>query len=171
MRHRILALLAFGAALLVPGLAVAATPAVTTTKVNLRAGPGTNYPAVTVLPAGAGITAYGCLPDYSWCDVGWGAARGWIAASYMQTVYRGNPVVVTAGVATAVGIGVVAYNRAYWDRYYAGRSWYGGWNNYYGRGVTTSGAVACGQRGCAGTRAVTGPYGNTVRRSGAVRRY
>jgi len=177
VRNLFLALAAFGAVLTAPVLAEAATTAVTTSNVNLRAGPGTNYPSVAVVPAGTRIATYGCLADYSWCDVGLGAARGWIAAPYIQMVYGGNPVAVTAAVATAVGVGVVAYNRAYWDRYYVGQPWYGRWGSYYGRGgpvygrgVTTSGAVACGDRGCAGKRTVTGPRGNSATRGGVWRR-
>lgn len=172
IRTALCAALALAAIVLVaPADASAAQSAVTTTKVNLRAGPGTNYPAVTVLPPGSPIVTYGCLADYSWCDVAWGGSRGWIAASYIKVVYQGQPVVLTPLVAPAVGLTVVAFNRAYWDRYYVGRPWYGSWNNYYRGGVSTSGAVACGQRGCAGARSVTGPRGNTAVRGGVVRRY
>lgn len=172
IRPIFLALLALAAmVVLAPADASAAQSAVTVSKVNLRAGPSTSYPAVAVMPAGSTITTYGCLADYSWCDVAWGGSRGWVAASYIKVIYHGQPVVLTPLVAPAVGLTVVAFNRAYWDRYYVGRPWYGSWNNYYRGGVSTSGAVACGQRGCAGARSVTGPRGNTAVRGGAVRRY
>lgn len=69
--------------------AAAATTAVATANVNLRAGPSTAYPAVTVVPAGTAITTFGCVSGYSWCDIGFGTYRGWVAASYIQVIYRG----------------------------------------------------------------------------------
>ena len=82
-----------------------------------------------------------------------------------------EPVVVSPAVAPALGIGVVAFNRAYWDRYYAGRPWYGRWGNYYGPGLTRSGSVnLCGWH-CTGTRTTVGPRGRAVTRSGTVTRY
>lgn len=104
--------------------ASAAAPARTTANVNLRAGPGTAYPTVVTLPAGAALRIYGCLTDRSWCDIGWGRERGWMAASYIQVMYRGQYVILRPAVVPAVGIGVVAFNEAYWHRYYVGRPWY-----------------------------------------------
>lgn len=172
LRNATLALLALAAAVFVlPSAASAAAPAVTTANVNLRAGPSTGYPAVTVIPAGAPISTFGCLGDYSWCDVAWGANRGWIAASYIQIVYGGRPVVLTPAIAPAVGLAVVAFNRAYWDRYYVGRPWYPRWGYYYGPGVTRSGSVACGGGSCSGTVTTVGPRGRGYTRSGTVTRY
>ena len=58
------------------GEAGAATVAVATANVNMRAGPGTEYPVVATIPAGSPITAWGCVADYSWCDVTWGGEIG-----------------------------------------------------------------------------------------------
>lgn len=113
------------------GAVHAATPAYTTANVNLRAGPGTTYPVLTTVPNGGSITTYGCLEGYNWCDVSWGAERGWMSASYIQVTYQGQPVIITPAIAPAVGLTVVVFNRAYWDRYYYGRPWYGNWNRYY----------------------------------------
>jgi len=114
-----------------PVQAQAATvTAVTTADINLRAGPATSYPVVVVLPARAGITVHGCLDDYSWCDIAWGAERGWVSASYLTVIYRSAPVVITPVVATRVGVGVVVYSEAYWRRHYVGRPWYRHWHRY-----------------------------------------
>ncbi len=116
-----------------PAAAASAPPAVTAADVNLRAGPGTNYPVVATIPYGAAVLVDGCLSDFAWCDVIWGGARGWAAAAYLQVMYRGAPVVLTARVASPIGINVVAFDRTYWARHYANRPWYRSWHVYVPR--------------------------------------
>lgn len=113
------------------GAAQAATPSFTTANVNLRAGPGTSYPVLVTVPNRGAITTHGCLENYNWCDVSWGAERGWMSASYIQVTYEGQPVYVTPAIAPVVGLSVVIYDRAYWDRWYYGRPWYANWDRYY----------------------------------------
>lgn len=147
-------------------VASAATPAIAVTNVNLRAGPSTVYPAVTVVPAGAPITTFGCVAGYSWCDIGFGAYRGWVAAPYIQVRYGGAPVALSAPLAPAVGITVVTFSRAYWDRYYVAYPWYGRWAAYppYGAPRVTSAhrSVECAGGTCVGVRGATGAYGGST---------
>ena len=117
--------------------ALAAAPAsasepvsVATADVNLRAGPGTQYPIVTTIPYGSSVSLYGCTAGVTWCDVGWAGERGWVAATYLQAVYAGTPVVVNAVVAPRLGIRVVAFNHAYWVRHYSTFPWYRRWSIY-----------------------------------------
>lgn len=160
--------LLFAAALTVAAVsaASAATTSVAVTNVNLRAGPSTVYPAITVVPAGAAITTFGCVAGYSWCDIGFGPYRGWVAANYIQIVYRGAPVVLTAPIAPAVGITVVSFNRAYWDRYYVAYPWHRHWAAYppYGapRVTSASRSVTCAGGACVGVRSATGVYGGAT---------
>ena len=58
------------------------------TNVNLRAGPGTYYPALLVVPARAPIAILGCLGDYTWCDVFFQGNRGWMRSIYLQGWYQ-----------------------------------------------------------------------------------
>lgn len=156
-RHSLIAacaLLALGLATLLPAPARAATASVVTADVNLRAGPSTAYPAVTVIPAGTRVVTHGCVADYTWCDVAYGAHRGWVSASYVQTSHNGATVVITPAVATAIGVTVVAYNRAYWDRYYVGYPWYGTWARYPAYRAPV-----------ARTTTAVGPYGGTATRT------
>jgi len=109
--------------------------------VNLRAGPSTGYPVVTVLQAGTPLEIFGCLDEYTWCDVDWRGYRGWIAARYLEYDYRGRRVLVP-DYAPQLDVPIVAFSfNDYWGRYYRGRSWYsnndrwgpppprrGGWN-------------------------------------------
>ncbi|WP_346915694.1 SH3 domain-containing protein [uncultured Roseibium sp.] len=157
-RSRKLALAAGAAALvgmgaLAPASAEAAG-AVTVSNLNMRAGPGTVYPVVRVLPANASVALYGCNAGTTWCDVGFGRDRGWVSANYLQVTYQNRTVVVTPAIAPAIGLGVVTYNQAYWNTYYVGRPWYGHWNTYYRRAAggcngNGCGAVAVGPRGVA----------------------
>ncbi|WP_136659118.1 SH3 domain-containing protein [Nitratireductor sp. XY-223] len=124
-------LVAIVGATTIVGAAQAATSSYTTANVNLRAGPGTAYPILVTVPNGTPITTYGCLDGYNWCDVSWGTERGWMSASYIQVTYQGQPRIITPAIAPSVGITVVVFNRAYWDRYYYGRPWYANWNRYY----------------------------------------
>lgn len=177
--------------------ASAATGAVATGNVNLRAGPSTAYPVVTTVPAGAGIVTHGCLAGYTWCDIGFAGYRGWVSARYIQIVYQGAPVVLSPVVAPRIGIVVVGFNQAYWNTYYAAYPWYYRGPAYYGSGTVTgpnggtvsgtrtcgphgcsstvtgpnggtaSGAHGCGPRGCAGAGTITGPNGGTIQHAGA----
>lgn len=132
----------FGAAALllaagVPGVASAASTAIATTNVNLRAGPSTEYPAVNVVPAGYDVRVYGCLSNRSWCDVSYGQQRGWMSSNYLAYVrdgrrYTGERVV------GYIGAPVVSFSvGSYWDDHYRGRNFYrdrdrwdrrGGWD-------------------------------------------
>ena len=142
--------------------ALATTVAVSTANVNLRAGPETSYPVVTVVPQGARIVAHGCIDGYTWCDVAYGAFRGWMSAGYIQVVYLGEPVVLTPAVAPAVRVNVVVYDRTYWDTYYVSQPWYGSWSTYYRAPATRSttvvggaGGTATRNTGCVGLRCGT----------------
>ncbi|QRG09010.1 SH3 domain-containing protein [Xanthobacter dioxanivorans] len=155
--------------------ASAATLAVATGNVNLRAGPSTAYPVVTTVPAGVQVTTHGCLAGYTWCDISMGAYRGWVAATYIQVVYRGAPVVLTPAVAPTVGLTVVTFNKVYWDTYYAAYPWYGRWTYYAPRPVypvapaarvtSYNGSVQCANGSCTAARSATGIYGGSASQS------
>ncbi|MFD1476260.1 SH3 domain-containing protein, partial [Ancylobacter polymorphus] len=106
------------------GAAVAQDRGFVTTNVNLRAGPGVDYPVVVVLAEGAPLAIFGCLGDYSWCDVGIDDMRGWVAAQYIETVYGGRRVEFY-DYAPTIGVPIIAFSfNDYWGRYYRGRPWY-----------------------------------------------
>lgn len=102
-------------------------PVTSTAGVNLRAGPGLDYPIVVDLPAGAQMVLHGCVRGYTWCDVSWRGNRGWLSAGYMSTVYRNAPIAITAVAAARLGVAIVAFNAGYWHRYYLGRPWFRPW--------------------------------------------
>ncbi len=58
--------------------------AVTTTTVNMRTGPGTEYPVIVAVPANRQVQVTGCTPARDWCGVIYQARGGWISARYLS---------------------------------------------------------------------------------------
>jgi uncharacterized protein YraI len=119
--------LALGLLLASAGIATAA-PAQVTSDLRLRSGPGTNYPVVASLPAGATVDVHDC--GASWCRVMWGARQGFVSRVYLAmgggggaypTYVEGPPVVYETGPVYAWGPG--------W-----GWGWGGGWRGGWGGG-------------------------------------
>ena len=127
------ALVVFAAATAaLPLVASAQQPAVTAARqVRVHAGPDGIYPVVAVLPPRAGVTVFGCLSGYSWCDIGFGIDRGWVHASTLRYYYQDRYVPV-ARVATIVGIGYTTFIfDDYWGRYYRERRFYSDQDRWY----------------------------------------
>jgi len=110
------------ATLLVAGPALA-IPGYSTAHLNLRSGPGTQYPVVGVMEYNVRSDITGCLVDYSWCAITVAGLSGWASAEYLvvdeggsilqvdeQGAATGIPVVEAAGIAEVVAgpaVGVV----------------------------------------------------------------
>jgi uncharacterized protein YraI len=103
----------------------AADVARVTTDLNMRAGPSTEFPVVSVLPDGASVNVFGCVRGYSWCDVSWRGRRGWASASYLTQSYRGSYVpLVEYG--PRINVPIVGFSiGSYWDNHYRNDPWYG----------------------------------------------
>jgi uncharacterized protein YraI len=54
-----------------------------TAHLNLRTGPGEQYPVIGVLEHNVAAEADGCLKDWSWCSITVGGINGWAAAQYL----------------------------------------------------------------------------------------
>jgi uncharacterized protein YraI len=124
MRRFLVALAALAGALLMPAAAEAAD-GYTTGSVNMRAGPGTQYPRIMVLPRGAPVEVYGCLRGYSWCDVGYYRERGWVSSRYLSVFYDDRQVYVPYR--PRVAVPYLTFEFGYWDRWYYDRPWYREW--------------------------------------------
>jgi uncharacterized protein YraI len=125
MKHLLTVVLTTLVLSVVPGEVQAqAQPAFTARTVNVRAGPGRDYPLVAVLPAGLQIWVQGCLSDYSWCDVVAGPNRGWAYAGNLSYFYQ-NTYVPVLDYGPVIGIGVLGFVLDdYWPRHYRERRWY-----------------------------------------------
>ena len=95
----------------------AAAPAVVATDLNVRAGQGTSYPVVGVLPEGSVVETRGC--GDGWCFIP--QLGGYASASYLQPAGRGamrverGPRVVERYAPYA---GPMAYDPVWRDGYY-----------------------------------------------------
>ena len=124
MKKTILSAFVTGALMLVPAIAQAAQ-GFATANVNMRSGPSTQYPAVTVIPAGESVEIHGCLSDVPWCDVEFYGGRGWVAGRYVQADYQQRRVYVGPEYYRPLGIPTVVFSvDSYWDRYYRNRDFY-----------------------------------------------
>ena len=104
--------------------AALAQNAYTTANVNMRAGPSTQYPAVTTLPNGAAVDVHGCTTGWSWCDTTWRGIRGWVSGRYLQMLYNDRRVYLP-DYAPRIGIPIITFQFGnYWDRWYRDRPWY-----------------------------------------------
>lgn len=106
------------------GAAFAQSPAYTNQPVDVYAGPSGDYPVVAQVPPSAQLTVYGCVSDYSWCDVEAPGLRGWVYGEYLDYPYQGTAVpIMTYGL--QIGLPVVVFSfGTYWDHYYRGQPWY-----------------------------------------------
>src|ERR1017187_6815101 len=111
--------------LIVLGLVLATTAsgqtAYTTQDVNVRAGPGRDYPLVAWLTPGTQVAVVGCLNTWKWCDVIVGPNRGWVYARFLASPYQNQNLTIISGGAT-IGLPMVTFSIVpYWNSYYRGR--------------------------------------------------
>ncbi|MDN7903661.1 peptide-binding protein [Burkholderia diffusa] len=120
---RSLCVVLFGIAA-VPGVADAQSSAYTNSAAEIYAGPAPDYPVVAQIPPGTALDVFGCLSDYSWCDVALPGVRGWIDAEQLDYPYQGNYVPLLE-YGAIIGVPVTGFAiGAYWDRYYRHRPWF-----------------------------------------------
>ncbi|SFS02156.1 Uncharacterized conserved protein YraI [Dyella sp. OK004] len=95
-----------------------------TGNVNLRAGPDTEYPIITVVPLGTNVSIQGCTEGFAWCDVVTMGTRGWVSGGYIQYTYQDQRVVVQ-DYGARIGIPVISFViGSYWGSYYQDRPFY-----------------------------------------------
>jgi uncharacterized protein YraI len=124
MGLKILPRLGMGAVLLALCAGAWAQNAMTTTSADLYAGPDDSYPEVAELDSNTPLQVYGCLDDWSWCDVGYQDARGWLYSPNITYMYQGGYVPLYT-YAPSLGIAVVPFSvDVYWGRYYQARPWF-----------------------------------------------
>ena len=114
----------FMAALALPASALAQV-AYTTQNVNVRAGPGRDYPLVAWIVPGTRVAVAGCLADLKWCDVIIGATRGWVYARFLSYPYENRSVVIL-GSGPTLALPIITFSIGpYWNHYYRNRPWFG----------------------------------------------
>ena len=120
-----------GLTLLVTAATAFAAPAVATSNVNVRSGPGTGYSVVDSLRRGEPVDVQQCRG--SWCYVEKRGPDGWVSANYLERGGRGGGYAVNPGVTLEFNFGN-APQRPHYPRpprpdhggWYGGND--GGWN-------------------------------------------
>lgn len=84
-----------GAGILASASAFAQTSVTATTDLNVRSGPGPQYPVIGVLARDGSANLNGCLENSSWCSVTFSGGEGWAFSDYLVADNAGTRVVVT----------------------------------------------------------------------------
>lgn len=82
-------------ALLVSSVAMAQTAVTASTDLNVRSGPGPQYPVVGVINADGQATLNGCMEASKWCQVSYNGVDGWAYSDYLMGANAGVDVVVS----------------------------------------------------------------------------
>jgi uncharacterized protein YraI len=93
--NRILLPAVAGALVAMSGAALAETAVSAVADLNVRAGPGPQYPVIGVLAAGQSATLEGCIENSKWCTIAEANGQGWIYSDYVTADFGGNEVVLT----------------------------------------------------------------------------
>lgn len=72
----------------------AALTATATTDLNMRTGPGPEFPVNGVIAATGEVNVEGCIANSSWCKVSYDGQQGWASSSYLTTQQDQQAVVV-----------------------------------------------------------------------------
>src|SRR4051794_6729366 len=109
-----------------------AAPGLVRASATMRAGPGSGFPVVERIPAGARVDIHGCIQGGAWCDVSFEGERGWVSARTLAYLYRQQYVELPEYVEY---VPIVPFTLStYWSSFYIGRPWYyrhAFWNRYW----------------------------------------
>jgi uncharacterized protein YraI len=90
--HATIGVASFLGAALAAGAALAVTAYSPTGHLNVRSGPGFQFPVINQIQAGVPAQITGCISDYSWCSVALpGGTTGWASGPYLVTTATGSP--------------------------------------------------------------------------------
>jgi uncharacterized protein YraI len=112
MKASKIAALGAGITLLIAAGPALAIPGYSTAHLNLRTGPGTQYPVAGVMQYNVRSDITGCLADWTWCSITVAGISGWASAEYL-VIDKGGQVMQITGpdsgipVVEAEGVAVV----------------------------------------------------------------
>ncbi len=72
----------------------AATLAAAMTPLNLRSGPGPQFPIIGAIPQNGRTVIIGCMRDSLWCQVDYNGRQGWAYAQYLTAQLSGRSLIV-----------------------------------------------------------------------------
>lgn len=106
---RILPLALLTAAIAAPAAATAATIGTATTALNIRSGPGPQFPVIGAIAPRGQAMINGCIQGSLWCQISFGGTQGWVYSQYLVTSVAGAaPVIVSRQPA---GVPVITYDQ------------------------------------------------------------
>ena len=106
-----IAALGGGLALLVVAGPALAIPGYSTAHLNVRTGPGTQYPVLGMMEYNVPANITGCLADYSWCSVTVAGVNGWVSSEYLVINKDGEIMQITgpdSGIPPVEAVGIEA---------------------------------------------------------------
>lgn len=71
------------ALLAAPGAALAQQAVIANADLNVRSGPGEDYPVVDRIAIDSELLLLGCMEASEWCQVGYGDGEGWVSSDYL----------------------------------------------------------------------------------------
>lgn len=95
MKTKFLVSAATCAMLALTGTAMAQTAVVATTDLNIRSGPGPEYPVIGAIAIDDQAMLGGCIEGSKWCQVTYAGAEGWVYSDYLIADNAGVEVIVT----------------------------------------------------------------------------
>ena len=87
------------AALALPTMASAAVVATAITPLNVRSGPGPQYPVIGAIPDRGHATITGCIQGSLWCQVAINGRQGWAYSRYLMATLSGRSLAVSESIA------------------------------------------------------------------------
>ena len=97
-----------------------------TANLNQRAGPGTQFPPIVVIPNRSQVLINGCLPNLAWCEGTYGETRGWMSAQYLRLYdYNRQAWVEVGDYARSTRLATFSFDlERYWAAHYPDRQFY-----------------------------------------------
>jgi len=81
------------------GSTLGAVVASAVTPINLRLGPGPEYPVIGAIPANGKATIIGCIQGSLWCHVTFGGRQGWAYSQYLTATLSRRSLAVSESIA------------------------------------------------------------------------
>lgn len=69
--------------------------AMATTPLNIRSGPGPEYPVIGAIPTNGQAVIAGCVQNSLWCQISYNGTQGWAYSQYMTAMVSGRPLAVS----------------------------------------------------------------------------
>jgi uncharacterized protein YraI len=110
MKIQLLMTVAACAVLAAPGAVMAQQAVIANADLNVRSGPGDDYPVIDRIALDSELLLLGCMEASEWCEVSYGDGEGWVSSDYLlaEAERADIPVVIYEGPAGGMIVGSVA---------------------------------------------------------------